>query len=1613
MEGIITKLNSDEIPELTAGLRELAARADLHQTYINASPLANELVQIWELAHKQSDVLGNAGVEELCLASLAALLASAEAKSAQRLAQHLLQSPFAFPRLRNLVERRQKNAQESCLCAFQVVTRIAALDSHLARELQYRLDFKNLVAHALSGKQTVALATLWGRFLAQQQTGPSRRQVLESSLGAYVLERLQDVSLEMLNSEVLPHLQLSPTATPALVKCMQFHPDAAARERVLAVTLGLVKAAGHDSKALMVVVDALEPFGDFAHAEVFAQCLQAVNKKYAAAAVARKLQRCKLEPRNSFHWFKMVSLLCRFLEAGAVPVDLPEELLTRPMLVRGLLFNGNALVKLFTLDLLAHVLVGLGRNAPSREVLLRRLPEVSLLMSFQALYQRTRTEQDQVLYLRSLRVLELYAKLNLLSKFDPMRFLPSRDDGEYTNAVVWYHVVRLIAASNVDGDLWLKVVDGNSNTVLGKVLEAYCRPPTASWAKETKDTLQYLLCLAFQGIAKSTLLDVVEVCGEEKLVTQTSKRIVRFAMRGEGELKQVQAALLRLKKERNTGFDSNAFALPYPNPKLRLGMTLPQLDLLMAKTSTCDWAEELASPLGELPGATGDSLLRTLFSRLVRAFADQPTKLSTLNNVHAMLSARPKLPLGLVLELNAVLNSLSHSPFPLAQNVLGDVQHYFVAPAFLQDEAHTTRTRALALCNPLSSPGARFALARELLQAKDFEAFAPLVEYDKQLLLHPTVFEGLFASQQVKWLRQAVEQFPAQASFLANRFPDSVDRLVLQSEHDPELRELVNRFSQLPGIFSLLASRAKQPPLGFATCSHGLALARANADHEALDCTVQVALLLDVLPQTEAFATLVLEHFDQLGLGKLKQFTSKRLIAKSAAKRFAAVTLEETADKPSGQRIQAVTHLVEVKRLKPLRVLAMLLAWPHLSLYHSAQAELLYRVLQRVVEEEEGEVDWNALLQVVLPAYQAMLTKKDLFLRQVLHLIEAKLPMALVKRGYSFGAQLADGKALVRGGLQDVAHALQSCAWVLDSLDGRKLRIKADLSRGLVPEVAEDQSFSDGYDPSFMLRALNFVLALHALDAKLPATADGAAVDQEDHVDHRDDGNGEAEEEEDAALFQPKRWILGGQMEYVLHHLASNSVEVRMESYACVQRFAQLLARAPGATTRFRDDVLVLLRALKSGIATPNEQLSPLITTYACEFLQTLCRGSLHNTLHYRIATRFLFSSTDSGWRLGDIPLFYETVNSGSVVDFQAERAFTLGMLARGVLTKQDIAILHKRHCLEIALTMFHTPMSDMATKRLILKLVHQVAAIKNGGALEVLRNGFAVFALSVVGECARDRDAMELAVKCSEILKLLAQARAPLFARVRERDGKRLKQSQRVGEQWFPRCEWSCDEAEMQFVSQSLSQAMLSLDGGGGGEEDEAGALFANLLEMLLAQRGLLRLSCGELVRLIHADTAGKFTGKLLELVLGSTSLQVTTRQDLLPFGAELFGFAIKHRQHHQQQRAVFAWLCEVGQLAPELLPVRELLACYDAAALEWVAELNQTCMVALSAKRCTARFAKKAQTELVPDLLARVGGGGGATTVLRDLFPVLLHEALTDSEDGLAYYALVYRLA
>jgi hypothetical protein len=51
-----------------------------------------------------------------------------------------------------------------------------------------------------------------------------------------------------------------------------------------------------------------------------------------------------------------------------------------------------------------------------------------------------------------------------------------------------------------------------------------------------------------------------------------------------------------------------------------------------------------------------------------------------------------------------------------------------------------------------------------------------------------------------------------------------------------------------------------------------------------------------------------------------------------------------------------------------------------------------------------------------------------------------------------------------------------------------------------------------------------------------------------------------------------------------------------------------------------RDDVLVLFRALKSGIESEFEQLSPLVTTYVCEFLHVLTKGSHHEgALPYRL----------------------------------------------------------------------------------------------------------------------------------------------------------------------------------------------------------------------------------------------------------------------------------------------------------------------------------------------------------------------------------------------------------
>jgi hypothetical protein len=94
-----------------------------------------------------------------------------------------------------------------------------------------------------------------------------------------------------------------------------------------------------------------------------------------------------------------------------------------------------------------------------------------------------------------------------------------------------------------------------------------------------------------------------------------------------------------------------------------------------------------------------------------------------------------------------------------------------------------------------------------------------------------------------------------------------------------------------------------------------------------------------ILPQTEAFSTFCLEHFDSLGsdaFSKLKQFGS---FSKSAAKAFVEHTFSQ--DKSSPARVQALLHLLHIERIKPSSVARKLIAWKGLNLAHPAHAELL------------------------------------------------------------------------------------------------------------------------------------------------------------------------------------------------------------------------------------------------------------------------------------------------------------------------------------------------------------------------------------------------------------------------------------------------------------------------------------------------------------------------------------------------------------------------------------------------------------------------------------------------------------------------------------------------
>ncbi|XP_021758900.1 uncharacterized protein LOC110723822 [Chenopodium quinoa] len=171
-----------------------------------------------------------------------------------------------------------------------------------------------------------------------------------------------------------------------------------------------------------------------------------------------------------------------------------------------------------------------------------------------------------------------------------------------------------------------------------------------------------------------------------------------------------------------------------------------------------------------------------------------------------------------------------------------------------------------------------------------------------------------------------------------------------------------------------------------------------------------------------------------------------------------------------------------------------------------------------------------------------------------------------------------------------------------------------------------------------------------------------------------------------------------GLLAIALVSMGSPEDEIRKLAYEVVWRFKDALMRCQKKreVTRLK----LLLTYLQNGIKEPWQKIPTILAVFVAEASVVLLDPS-HE--HYPVISKFLLQSPRVN--LKSIPLFHEFIWSSSVT-FRTDRLWMLRLLYAGINLEDDAVICVRNSVPEILLSVYASPLSDLESKELILRVV-------------------------------------------------------------------------------------------------------------------------------------------------------------------------------------------------------------------------------------------------------------------------------------------------------------------
>ncbi|KNA12925.1 hypothetical protein SOVF_121720 [Spinacia oleracea] len=178
-----------------------------------------------------------------------------------------------------------------------------------------------------------------------------------------------------------------------------------------------------------------------------------------------------------------------------------------------------------------------------------------------------------------------------------------------------------------------------------------------------------------------------------------------------------------------------------------------------------------------------------------------------------------------------------------------------------------------------------------------------------------------------------------------------------------------------------------------------------------------------------------------------------------------------------------------------------------------------------------------------------------------------------------------------------------------------------------------------------------------------------------------------------------------GLLAIALVSMGSPEDGIRKLAYEVVWRFKDALMRCEKKreVTRLK----LLLTYLQNGIKDPWQKIPTILAVFVAE-ASVILLDPCHE--HYPVISKFLLHS--SRINLKSIPLFHEFIWSSSV-NYRTDRLWMLHLIYAGINSEDDALICIRNSVLEIILSVYASPLSDVESKELILRVLKKCVRVQ------------------------------------------------------------------------------------------------------------------------------------------------------------------------------------------------------------------------------------------------------------------------------------------------------------